>query len=269
MLDLHALLDVRHPVDDERVRPGDVDDDRGVDLLAVLERHALHTPVPADGHDLPVEQELAALDLGRPLEVVGRELRVVHVPGSRRVDRARQLLLGLLPEHLVVRPSRRPERVDVVVGHTLCQRLRVPVLEFDLELAVVLEDLLVMAGLALEEDRSAIHVLRESALVLEVEIVRPVLPVGEPLVGHGDAVPRRVVRADDGARVARRPVARGRQLVDVQSLVAALRKLEGDRGADHSGPDDDRVGASLHPFLRDIDGGLFKYINRRSRTLEP
>ena len=67
---LHALLDVRHPVDDEGVRPGDVNDDRGVDLLAVLERHAQHAPVPADGDDLPVEQVLAALGLGGALKVV-------------------------------------------------------------------------------------------------------------------------------------------------------------------------------------------------------
>ena len=80
--DVHCLLDVRHPVDDERVRTGDVDDDGGIDLLAVLERDALHTPVATDGDDLAAEQELAAVHLRRALEVVRGELRVVHVPGS-------------------------------------------------------------------------------------------------------------------------------------------------------------------------------------------
>ena len=37
-LDLHAVLDACHAVDHERVRAGDVDDDLGVDLAAVVER---------------------------------------------------------------------------------------------------------------------------------------------------------------------------------------------------------------------------------------
>ena len=46
-LDVHAVLDARHAVDHERVRAGDVDHDRRVDLGAVRERHARDAAVLA------------------------------------------------------------------------------------------------------------------------------------------------------------------------------------------------------------------------------
>ena len=46
-LDVHLVLDAGHAVDDERVRAGDVDDDRRVDLGAVGQRDAGHAAVGA------------------------------------------------------------------------------------------------------------------------------------------------------------------------------------------------------------------------------
>src|SRR4029078_5347433 len=97
--------------------------------------------------------------------------------------------------------------------HALLELLRRPLLVLDADVAIVLEDLLVVAGLALEQQRAAVHVLRQAGLVLDAEVVGPVLPVEEALVGHRDPVPRGVVRPDDGARRTRGAVARRRQLV--------------------------------------------------------
>ena len=228
--------------------PGDVDHDRRVDLGAVGQRDAGHAAVgAADLGDLGAEEELAALGLGRALEVVGGELGIVHVARAGREDRAVELALRLVPEVRVVGSPRRPEGVRGVDRDLLDERRVVPLLVLDAQVAVVGEDLLVVAGRALEQHGAALHVARRAHVVDGAEVALPVLPVGEALVGHRDALERRVVGAHDGARVARRPVARGRQLVDVQGLVAALAQLERGRRPDDARADDDRVNPPAHP----------------------
>jgi hypothetical protein len=229
------------------VRPGDIDHDRRVDLGAVGQRDAGHAAVgAADLGDLGAEQELATLGFGRALEVVGGELGIVHVARAGGEDRAVELALRLVPEVRVVGAPGRPEGVRRVDGDLLDQRRVVPLLVLDAEVAVVGEDLLVVPGGALEEHRAALHVARRAHVVDRAQVALPILPVGEPLVGHRDALERRVVRAHDRAGVARRPVARGRQLVDVQGLVAALAELERRRGPDDACADDDCVSPPGH-----------------------
>ncbi len=191
-LDVHRLLDAGHPIDHERVRPGHVHHDGCVDLLARVERDPLHAvTAPPDLDDPHIEQEPAALRLGRQLQIPGGELRVVHVAGTARVDRPLELLVRLAPEVRSLRPAGRPELVDVVVGDPALQRVRVPLLMVHAQVPEVLQDLLVMAGLALEEHGAALHVLRDLVLVrVDLEVVGPVLPVGEALRGPWRRRPR-------------------------------------------------------------------------------
>ena len=256
-LDVHLVLDAGHAVDDERVRAGDVDHDRRVDLGAVGQRHAGDAAVgAADLGHLGAEEELAALGLGGPLEVVGGQLRVVHVARPGGEDRAVELALRLVPEVRVVGALGRPEGVRAIDGDLLDERGVVPLLVLDAEVAVVAQDLLVVAGGALEQHGAALHVARGAHVVDVAEVALPVLPVEEALVGHRHALARGVVRAHDRARVARRPVAGARQLVDVQRLVAALAQLERGRRADDAGADDDRVS----PASSSIMPADYKYI---------
>ena len=85
-----------------------------------LERDALDPPVVAAdlGHGR-AEEELAAVRLRGPLEVVRGELRVVDVARARRVDRAGEALLGLVPEVRVLGALGRIERVRVEDRHAL------------------------------------------------------------------------------------------------------------------------------------------------------
>ena len=218
-----------------------------VDVGAVVERDAEHLAVGLpDRRHLAAVEELAALGLGGALEVVRRERGVVDVAGVGREDRARELLRARRREVVVGGARRRPELVHVEDRHLLLERRRVPDLVGDAEAVVVREHLVVMPGRALEEHRARLHVLGEPGLVRRLEVLGPVLPVGEALERHRHAVERRVVGAHDRARIGRGAVAGGRQRVDVERLVAALAELERRCRADHAGPDDDRVDLLAH-----------------------
>jgi hypothetical protein len=99
----------------------------------------------ADLGDLGAEEELAALGLGRALQVVGRELGIVDVARAGGEDRAVELGLRLVPEVRVVRALGRPEGVGAVDRDLLLELGVVPLLVLDAEVAVVGEDLLVVA----------------------------------------------------------------------------------------------------------------------------
>ena len=266
-LDLHAVLDAGHAVDHERVRAGDVDDDLGVDLAAVVERDADHLAAGlADLGHLAAVEELPALGLGGALQVVRRERRVVDVAGVGRVDRAGELLRARRGEVVVGRARGRPELVHVEDRHLLLERRGVPLLVRHAQAVVVRQHLVVVPGRALEQDRARLHVLGEPRLVGRLEVLGPVLPVEEALVGHRHAVERRVVGAHDRARVRRRAVAGRRELVDVQRLVAALAELECRGRADHSGADDHCVDLLSHHVLRSLAFSLSRNAAWKRRT---
>ena len=241
-LDVHRVVDAGHLVDDERVRSGHVDDHRGVQLGAVGQRDARHPPVgPADVGDLGVEPELAAPGLGRPLQVVAGQLGVAHVAGVRRVQRSDQLALGLGPEPVVLGAARFTVGAVLVERVALGQLLAREDLVGHSDLVEQGQHLLVVAPLQHEQHGARLHVQGVASLIFGIEVVGPVLPVREALVGHGYAVKCRVVGAHDGARIAGRAVPGCWQLVDVQGPPALLGQLEGDGGADHPGADDDCV----------------------------
>ena len=238
-----------------------------VDLAAVVERHAEHLAAGlADLGDLAAVEELAALGLGGALQVVRRERRVVDVARVGRVDRAGELLRARRREVVVGWARRRPELVHVEDRHLALERGRVPLLVRHAEAVVVRQHLVVVAGRALEQDGARLHVLGEPGLVGRLEVLGPVLPVEEALVGHRHAVERRVVGAHDRARVRRRAVAGRRELVDVERLVAALAELERRRGADHSGADDHCVDLLSHHVLRSLAFSLSRNAAWKRRT---
>ena len=77
---LHPIFDIGYAVDDVGVRPGHVDHHGRVDLFTVSQCYASNfAPIPANLHHFAVEQELATIIFGRPLHVVGGQLRVVDV----------------------------------------------------------------------------------------------------------------------------------------------------------------------------------------------
>src|SRR6185312_4493790 len=107
---------------------------------------------------------------------------------ARGEDRSVELALWLVPEVRVVGAPGWPEGVRGVDGDLLDERRVVPLLVLDAEVAVVGEDLLVVAGRTLEQHGAALHVLRGAHVVDDAEVALPVLPVGEALIGHRDAL---------------------------------------------------------------------------------
>ncbi len=241
-LDVHRLVDARHPVDDERVRAGHVDHDRSVDPGSVGERDAGDPTVgPADVGHLGVEPELAAHCLGGALQVVGGELRVADVAGVGGEQGTDELAFGFGPEAVVLGAAGFAVGAVLEEGDAFGQCLVVPDLVGDVDLVEQRQDLLVVAAIEHEQHGAALHVEGVAAFVLGVEVAGPVLPVREALVGHRHAVVGGVVGAHDRTRVAGGAVARGRQLVEVERRVALLGQLEGDGGTDDPGADDDCV----------------------------
>ena len=92
-----------HFIDLGRPWPGDVDNNRCVDLRSVGQSHPAHPAV--HGHyvgDFPSIQELGTCGFGGVGEVVGAELGVVHVTGRFHPERA-QYASGIGPEAVVGR----------------------------------------------------------------------------------------------------------------------------------------------------------------------
>ena len=224
------------------MRARHVDHHGGVHIGAVGKGDTGDTPVdPTDVGHLGVEPELAALGLGCTLQVVAGQLRVAHVAGVRRVERTHDLALGLFPEAVVGGPGRLAVGAVLEEREAFGQLLVAEDLVGHPDLVEQWEDLFVVATFEHEQHGAGLHVEGVAALVLAVEVVGPVLPVGEALVGHGHAVKGGVVGSHDCAGVAGRPVAGGRQFVDVQGPPTLLGQFEGDGGADHPRTDDDCV----------------------------
>ena len=183
---------------------------------------------PASGpnlHHLAPEPELRALRLRRALQVVGGELRVGDVARGRPEHAARELASARLPESLVAHQPGRAVAARVVDRELLADLRGVPLLERDAQLsrqADVLRQVVVVLGL--HHQASALDELREAALVVRLEVLRPVVPVVVPLPCERDAVEGRVVHPDDGARGGGRPVTGGGEPVHVQGPVAELRE---------------------------------------------
>ena len=98
-LDVHFLFHVGHAVDDIRVRAGDVDQDRCVDLLPALQGDAAHPALAFSDFDhFGIEPELPAFGLGGALRVVAGEARVADVSRFGNIDRAGDIPAGRLAE---------------------------------------------------------------------------------------------------------------------------------------------------------------------------
>ena len=188
-LDVHGVVHAGHLVDDERVRSGHVDHYRCVDLGTVGQRDPGHPVIgPPNFDHLSIEAELTTLGLGGPLQVVGGQLGVADITRVRGVEGADQLSLRLGPEAIVFRTAR------FAVGAVLVERVALPeliVVQYLVGHAHLVEqrqDLFVVSALEHEQDGAALHVQGVAALVLAVQVVRPVLPIREAFVGHGHAV---------------------------------------------------------------------------------
>ena len=247
-LDGHVVEGAGHAVHDRGVRAGDVGHDRRRNLGLVIEPHAADAAAVCQYlDDLAPEPELRPLRLRRALQVVGRELRVGDVAGSRPEHAARELAPARLPESLVAHQAGRAVTAQVIDRELLADPRGIPFLERNAELLRQADMLLqVVVELGLHHEASALDELREAAFVVGFEILRPLVPVVIALPRERGAVERGVVHPDDRARAGGRPVAGGRKLVHVQGSVAELRELEGGSGADDAGADDEGVVLVAH-----------------------
>jgi hypothetical protein len=82
------------------------------------------------------------------------------------------------------------------------ERLQVPVLIFHTNLLVEPHYIVMVMAPGFEHDRAAFGVLDQAQLVLNAEVIRPVLPIMVALEGHGHAIVGGVEKADQGAGVA-------------------------------------------------------------------
>ena len=220
--DGHVVQGAGHAIDDGGVRAGDVDHDRRRDFRTVVESHAEDTSgVFRDLDDLAPEPELRSLRLRRALQVVGRELRVGDVPGGRPEHASCELAAARLSEPLVGHQPGRAVPARVVDREPLPNLVGIPLLERDAELPGQADMFLqVVVELGLHHEAAALDELCETTFVVRFEVLRPLVPVVIALPRERGAVVRGVVHPDDGARARGRPVAGGRQPVNVQRPVA-------------------------------------------------
>ena len=165
----------------------------------------------------------------------------VTYPGRRGEDDASDLVVRLLPESVVFGSLGRGMFAHIDAGDSLGELGGVPDLIGDADLVEEREHLLGIALVVAEVNAATLDEFGRAPLVLDLEVVVPILPVVEPLERHGDSRPGRVVGPHDGAGVGGRSVTGGGELVDVEGLVAGLRQLEAEVGADNPGTDDDGV----------------------------
>ena len=270
-LDGHVVQRAGHAVDDGGVGAGDVDHDGRRGLRPVVELHAADASAFGPNLDhLAPEQELRALRLRGALQVVGRELRVGDVAGGRPEHASCKLAAARLPEPLVAHEARRPVAARVVDGKLLADLRGIPLLERDAQLpgqADVLRQVAVVLGL--HHQAPALDELREAALVVRLEVLRPAVPVVVALPRERDAVEGRVVHPDDGARGGGRPVAGGGEPVHVQGPVTELGEFEGGGGADDAGADDDGVVVMVGGRHHRVSRGRRRGIGVRTKRSRP
>ena len=172
---------------------------------------------------------------------MGGQLGVGDIPGNWSVNRAAYLVRRLFPEGIVVRSLRWGVIAGVDARNALGQTLGVPDLVGDTNLVKQGQDFLHVTTMTPDEHGSTMDESSHSPLVLDLEIVLPILPVMKALIGHDHTRPGRVMSADDGAGVGGGAISGGGEFVDVQGLVARLRHLETEIGTDDPSANDDCV----------------------------
>ena len=185
--------------------------------------------------------------LARALQVVAGQRGIVDVARLGDVDCAPDVAARGLAEAVVVGGDGRAVGAGVDPGEARADVVCAEVLVGDVELVERGHDVdEVAVAVVLDDEAAGVDVLGQPHLVGDAQVAAPVEPVEVALAGHGTAVGRGVVQADDRAGVARRSRAGGGLLVHVEGPVSALGELEAGGGADDSGADDDRVVVRVH-----------------------
>ena len=246
--DPHRAFQSRHAVDLRGMGAGDIDHDRGEQLLAAGQRHPLHAPTGAqDGADAGVETEDGTAGLGGALHVVAGELRVGDVAAAGEEDRARHLASRRLAEGGIVEAARGAEGSggEHRQARPGLGRRQLPVGAADLvhNGQDALHEAVVAA---LHDDAAARVVAGHAAFVGDAAEALPIGPDEVALIGDGRTRHRGVVGPDDGAGIGGGAVARRRQAVESQGAEAPGGQFARHAGADDPRPDDDGVPVPFH-----------------------
>mmetsp|Transcript_4742 Transcript_4742/g.17920 ORF Transcript_4742/g.17920 Transcript_4742/m.17920 type:complete len:367 (+) Transcript_4742:546-1646(+) len=232
-----------------RVRPGGIDDDRRLDRAAVVQGDAGHLAagsVAVDPLDVRSPSEFAAAPHRCVGNVASGQLGIVHITSLCAEEHASDVAAIVLPEGLVVDPSRREVRPRRDVGQPPPHLVHIPIHNRYLARVHGLTDPrdVRLACWARKRLHCATPHLVQHAEVLiccSLQMIRPTFPAMVSLPSQAAGILQGVEGPHDRGRAGRRSVAWGGVAVHVQRGVPLLPQFQRTSAANDAATDNDDV----------------------------